>query len=135
MIESDTPGETGLLANQVCLITGASRTLGAAIARRILEDEDYDAGLTGRIVDIIERHDSGVKAYSQEERLVKDADRLWRFSKVGMWQELGKQGGVEPMEYHDYVGARIDEWFFTPTAAVLAREELAQRAEEIESRI
>lgn len=35
MIESDAPGKTGLLANQVCLVTGASRTLGAAIARRM----------------------------------------------------------------------------------------------------
>ena len=107
---------------------------GAAIARRILESVDYDRQLTGKIVAIIERHDSGEKASSLEERLVKDSDRLWRFSETGMWQELKKQGGVGPREYHDYVGARIDTWFFTPFAASMAREELARREVEISAK-
>jgi len=104
---------------------------GAAIAGKILESINYDQSLTNTIVTIIEQHDSGANASSREEMLVKDADRLWRFSKIGMWQELEKQGGVGPEEYHDFVGARIDTWFFTPTAADLAREEWAQRGIEI----
>ncbi len=104
---------------------------GAAIAGKILESVNYDQSLTKVIVTIIEKHDSGANPSSREEMLVKDADRLWRFSKIGMWQELEKQGGVGPEEYHDFVGARIDTWFFTSTAADLAREEWAQRGIEI----
>ncbi|MEW5725301.1 MAG: HD domain-containing protein [Thermodesulfobacteriota bacterium] len=106
---------------------------GAAIARRLLESLAYDPDLTDRITAIIERHDSGREAASLEERLVKDADRLWRFSKVGLWRELEKQGGVDPVEYHDFVGARIEAWFFTATAADLARAELRDRAAEIKA--
>ncbi|MBU1741043.1 MAG: HD domain-containing protein [Proteobacteria bacterium] len=107
---------------------------GAVIAGEILESIDYDRSLTEAIVTIIERHDSGDDPAGLEEKLVKDADRLWRFSKIGLWQELEKQGGIGPREYHDFVGARIETWFYTPTAADLAREEWARRAVEIARR-
>jgi hypothetical protein len=68
---------------------------GAAIARQLLESFDYDEQLTLRIVRIIERHDSSMRAESLEERLVKDADKLWRYSEPGFWKEIERQA-VDP---------------------------------------
>ena len=106
---------------------------GAAIAGRILKGLGYAPGLSETIVAIISRHDSGENPESLEEKIVKDSDRLWRFSKVGMWQEMERQGGVGAQEYYDFVGQRIPAWFFTPAAASLARAELAERAREIKA--
>lgn len=86
-----------------------------------------------KITTIIGRHDSGQNPASLEEKIVKDADRLWRFSKIGMWQELKKQGGVGAQEYWDFVGQRIHLWFFTPTAEAQARAEHAARKLEMQA--
>lgn len=104
---------------------------GARIAREILESVSYDHDRIDFIASIISTHDSAQTARSIEERIVKDADKLWRFSKTGMWQELDKQGGVQPWEYYEYVKARIGTWFFTPTAIRLALEEIRTREKEI----
>ena len=57
---------------------------GAKIARTLLHETKYDPVLIDRISLIIERHDSGKETDSLEEKVVKDSDRLWRFSKVGI---------------------------------------------------
>lgn len=55
---------------------------GAAIARGLLDKLGYDPGLTDQITRIIEQHDSGKEIRSLEEDVVKDSDRLWRFSNL-----------------------------------------------------
>jgi hypothetical protein len=52
---------------------------GAAIARQILELTGFNTPLIDKIIQIIERHDSGRDAHSIEEKIVKDADKLWRY--------------------------------------------------------
>ena len=107
---------------------------GAAIARRILGSLEYDARLTARIVRIIERHDSTTEADSLEERLVKDADKLWRYSREGFWGEIKRQA-VDPDAFHRRLGLRRGEWFLTQTAYRMAGEELRHRARELETRL
>lgn len=104
---------------------------GASIARRILESLGYDRALTHRIVRIIERHDSTLESSSLEERLVKDADKLWRYSEEGFWKEIERQQ-VAPRAFHRRLGLRRGEWFLTPTALRLAEEELRRRGRELE---
>ena len=74
---------------------------GARIAMEILVAASYDPHRIEEIASIISTHDSGQTARSIEERVVKDADKLWRYSETGMWQELEKQGGVRPWEYYE----------------------------------
>ncbi|MCF8061563.1 MAG: HD domain-containing protein [Deltaproteobacteria bacterium] len=106
---------------------------GASIARRILESLGYDERLTRRIVRIIERHDSTMEAGSLEERLVKDADKLWRYSGTGFWTEIERQE-VDPRSYHRRLTLRRREWFLTRTAFRMAGEELQCRGRELEKR-
>lgn len=107
---------------------------GAAIAARILESHRYDTKRIDRIVRIIERHDSGTKADSLEERLVKDADKLWRYSREGFWKEIERQG-VDPVFFHQRLSRRRKEWFMTPTALEIAKEEIRDRGREVRETI
>lgn len=104
---------------------------GAVIAKDILLSLSYASHLVDRIMTIIERHDSGNHAASVEEQLVKDADRLWRYSEVGFWAEVERQG-VSSRTYHQRMIARREEWFFTKTALRMAKQEIKKRGNEIE---
>ena len=104
---------------------------GASIARQILQSLNYEPHLIDKISSIIQRHDSGKQADSLEEGLVKDADKLWRFSKTGFWKETERQG-LSPVELHHYLGKHYQSWFFTRTALALAAEELEKRNREID---
>jgi hypothetical protein len=74
-------------------------------------------------VKIIEGHDSRKEAMSLNDKLVKDADKLWRFSAVGMDinEKLFQKGSEEHL---DLLVPRIDEWFFMPESKDMAREAL-----------
>ena len=102
---------------------------GAAIARQILELTGFDAALIDKIIQIIERHDSGRDAHSIEEKIVKDADKLWRYSEIGFWYEIERQA-LDPNEYYDYLASRRQTYFFTRTAPTLAKKELERRFKE-----
>lgn len=103
---------------------------GAAIARSILKTLKYEPHLINKIVFIIRRHDSGNRVESLEEGLVKDADKLWRFSKIGFWKETERQN-LSPIELHRYLSAHYQSWFFTRTALGLAAQELKKRNREV----
>ena len=103
---------------------------GASIARQILQELNYDSLLIDNIASIIRRHDSGNQADYLEEGLVKDADKLWRFSETGFWKEIERQD-LSPAELHRYLADRYQSWFFTRTALALAAEEIEKRNREI----
>ena len=107
-------------------------TEGAAIAERILRSFDCDPVLIKTIRTIVSRHDSGKAAPTLEEALVKDADKLWRFSQTGFWKETERQR-LKPATLLNFLAARCSSWFFSPTALILAEEELSGRSDEIRS--
>lgn len=94
---------------------------GARMAREILEKVNYDARKTEEIVAIVEGHDSRKTAISQNDMLVKDADKLFRFSRLGFEIDAARFK-VDRSWYRQWLGRCIDRWFFTATAKVLARE-------------
>ena len=98
---------------------------GARIAKEILESLNFDPVKIQEIVSIIEGHDSRKEAMSLNDKLVKDADKLWRFSAVGMDinEKLFQKGSEEHL---DLLVPRIDEWFFMPESKDMAREALNQ---------
>jgi len=103
---------------------------GAGIAQEILLKLGCDALTISKIVKIIERHDSGKKPCSLEEKLVKDADKLWRFSKIGYAYELQRQALTNKARYV-FLSKNIDKWFFTNAAKALAEKELQGRDTEL----
>ena len=57
---------------------------GCIIAREVLPGLGYDEAFITRVTDIIDGHDTRVESYSIEDSLVRDADRLWRFTPAGI---------------------------------------------------
>ncbi len=105
---------------------------GASIAGHVLQSLDYDPLLIEKITSIIRTHDSGHEIRFREEGLVKDADKLWRSSKIGFWEEAERQD-LDPKELYCFLKERYEKWFFTSTAVSLAGEDLEERAREIDA--
>ncbi len=105
---------------------------GVEIAGNILREMDYDPSLTKKILKIIDHHDSGLDADSLEEKIVKDADKLWRYTTDGFWVEKERQG-VTAEELYLHRTAKIEEWFFLDSSRTMALEELQGRRVEIDS--
>lgn len=53
---------------------------GVQMARKILHKVRYKESLIPKILRIVRRHDTGVGARTIEEMVVRDADKLWRFT-------------------------------------------------------
>jgi putative nucleotidyltransferase with HDIG domain len=104
---------------------------GVKMTRNILEGVKYDSGLTEEILEIVSRHDTRVGFISKNEGVVRDADKLWRFSKTGFWVDV-KRSGVNPECLRQKLKAQIDEknFFYSETAKGLAIQELEKRRKE-----
>jgi HD superfamily phosphodiesterase len=116
-------GEKGKQLNRIHEVEGAG------IAREILMKLGYDRQSTDEIVRIIERHDSGKNPQTIEEKLVKDADRLWRVSRIGYYYEMERQNTTHEVRYR-FLTRNMGKWFFTKTARELANRELQERVKE-----
>lgn len=97
---------------------------GARIAGEILRSVDYDAKKIDEIVSTIDGHDTRRTALSLNDAIVKDADKLWRYSPVGLSVDhsrfnMGRQ------DYIVMVERLIDRWFFTDKAREMARKEIS----------
>jgi DNA-binding transcriptional LysR family regulator len=102
---------------------------GVRIAGEILAKVHYDKDKITEILEIIDGHDSRKEAVSLNDRIVKDADKLWRFSGKGFHVDIERFG-----ESHAQVLNRLrKQWpgsFFTQTARKLAGKELMKRERE-----
>jgi HD superfamily phosphodiesterase len=89
---------------------------GVKIAEEILQQVKYDSSKTKKILEIIDGHDSRPKADSLNEMIVKDADKLWRYSTYAE--------GLDRLRTH------IFDQLFTATAKEIATEKLIRREKE-----
>ncbi len=103
---------------------------GVRLAREILQQVNYDLAKTNEILTIIDGHDSRKTALSVNDRVVKDADKLWRFAPEGFWIDH-QRFGIPGREYADWIVQQIDGWFFTEAGKSIARAELEQRRAEL----
>jgi len=99
---------------------------GARMAREILEDlKIVSAAKIDEICDIIDGHDTRLEAMSLNDSLVKDADKLWRFSAVGVavsceWHH------ISPAKYIYKVENEREGFLFTDAAKELGAASLAE---------
>ncbi|MGO4857288.1 HD domain-containing protein [Arthrobacter sp. 2MCAF14] len=77
---------------------------GMKVARRVLPGLGYEDAFIERVCEIIDGHDTRKVAFSIEDALVRDSDRLWRFDQAGIAMSM--------------------EWFGTDVASYMARLEL-----------
>lgn len=99
---------------------------GATIARRLLRELHYPSKKIEEICKIIQGHDSRKKPLSMSDRIVKEADKLWRYSKKGVAIDT-ERFRISPEVYLAYLEGKIDQWFLTPEAKRMARKEIFER--------
>jgi HD superfamily phosphodiesterase len=102
---------------------------GVEIARNILDNLADHYLPVDEIIEIINGHDTRVKAISIHDEIVKDADKLSRYS-VAFW-DIVQRSGIDPEELCVSLESRAREWFFLPLSREIAEENLRQRRREI----
>ncbi|MFC1824711.1 HD domain-containing protein [Thermodesulfobacteriota bacterium] len=105
-------------------------TAGAELAGKILHEIDYPEERIIKIQQIINGHDSRETALSLEDMIVKDADKLFRFSHEGFiidYQRFKR----EPHEWINYLKQHIEPWFFTASGEKMAQSEIEKRKKEL----
>ena len=98
---------------------------GVELAREVLQQVEYDPQKTEEILEIIEGHDTRRTALSNSDKLVKDADKLFRFSPVGLRIDA-ERFELEIPNHAKWLREKIDDWMLTDTGRKLALEELAK---------
>ena len=96
---------------------------GVKLARDILNHLNYSPDKTTEILQIIDGHDSRSEAISDSDKIVKDADKLFRFTAKGMAIDI-ERFRKKRKAYGRWLAGQIDDWFFTNTGRELARLEL-----------
>ena len=102
---------------------------GAKIAKSILEKLHYPPANVKEICQIIQGHDSRKRSISSSDRIVKDADKLTRYSRKGMTIDLNRFH-IPRREYLAFLEAIIDHWFLTVTGKKIARKEIFLRKKD-----
>ncbi len=102
---------------------------GVEIATDILAKLQYDTEKVSEILEIIDGHDSRKNALSLNDQIVKDADKLFRYSQKGF--EIDNQRFEETFaEGINRLRKYLNRWFFTQTAFRIAKQELKERERE-----
>jgi hypothetical protein len=102
---------------------------GVKIAQHILEKVNYDSNKAEEILRIVGGHDSRKEPISLNDKLVKDADKLFRYTReyVDIYAEKFQLT-------HDQLHVRHEEklamWFLTRSGSEMAKAELEKRLEE-----
>ena len=102
---------------------------GAKIAEAILKDLQYPSEKVKEVCRIIRGHDTRKRPISRNDRIVKDADKLWRYSRKGMAVDLDRFRVPRPI-YLNFLEKIINEWFLTSTGRELAKREMISRRKE-----
>lgn len=102
---------------------------GCEVAKRVLPALGYSAAFVEKVCAIIEGHDTRQEAHSLEDALMRDADRSWRFDRVGMALASGWFGQT-PDYYTDRLEYEIIPELITEAAIAMAHADL-QRSRDL----
>jgi hypothetical protein len=96
---------------------------GVKIAEEILARLNYDEDKKRVILSIIDGHDTRLEALCLNDQLVKDADKLWRFTPAGVDIDHTRFG-MGRDDYIRWLDTVMADWFFTPEAKAMAHTAL-----------
>ena len=96
---------------------------GCIIAREVLPPLGYGDEFVEQVCAIVDGHDTRPDAYTLEDALVRDADRLWRFDHAGIALASG-WFGMDPAVYTDRLEAEIIPELLTDAAHAMATADL-----------
>jgi hypothetical protein len=104
---------------------------GARLARVILSEMKYPQDLICKVEQIIDGHDTRMDATDINDMIVKDSDKLFRFSRTG-FTFIVNRFNREPREYLAWLSEIAESWFFTKSAYGLACEKIRKREEDLD---
>lgn len=98
---------------------------GAKFARELLQKVRYPEDLTSEITEIIAGYDTREGFLSVNDGIVRDADKLWRYSAMGFLTDV-KRNNVTPEHLLDHLKKRIDSsgFFYSEFAKEIVWDEL-----------
>lgn len=101
------------------------------LAEIILKEANYSSKFLKSILEIISQHDTRENFFSKEDGAMRDADKLWRYSKVGFEADIRRNKFTFDFLYNKMVKL-IDEenFFFFESARDIARKEISNRKKE-----
>jgi hypothetical protein len=98
---------------------------GARLAAQALTDIGEPPAVVEEVVTIIDGHDSRPHALSRNDELVKDADKLWRYSVTGL--SVGCDWfSMTPGQYAARLERQVREALFTDAAREIGARDLEQ---------
>ena len=102
---------------------------GVKIAKDILGKINYDSNKAEEILRIVEGHDSRKEPISLNDKLVKDADKLFRYTREYIDIYAEKFELTDEQMYARYE-KKLAKWFLTHSGLEMAKEELEKRLKE-----
>ncbi len=105
---------------------------GVKMANQILKKVEYDTNLVSEVLEIISQHDTREGFISTNEGVMRDADKLWRFTErafIADSKRLRLSNEEAITEAENYL--EIKDFFFSENAELIARQELKKRRREL----
>lgn len=96
---------------------------GCLVAREVLPGLGYDDAFVDEVCAIIDGHDTRMVAYSLEDALVREADRLWRFTHTGVALSA-TWFSMNPAQYTDRLEVDVLPELLTDAGVLMAHAEL-----------
>lgn len=97
---------------------------GARIASEIMMEHTIAPKIIQRVTQIIDGHDTRKESLSLEDEIVKDADKLWRYTTFGL-DLLAQWFGYTHQEQLELLEKWLDTRFYTQSAKHMASGLLA----------
>ncbi len=106
--------------------------LGVKNGRRLLRESGYTREEIKRIIEIVDGHDTRKQFLSASDGIMRDADKLARFSKDGFWSEMVQKRGMTKKDKYRALLEQMStaHYFYSPHASRIARQELEKRVSE-----
>ena len=109
------------------------QTESVILGGKILNELNYPADLIPEILEIISQHDTRKGFISREEGLVRDADKLWRFSPEGFKADANRsKSELEERCKRLEKDLEDPDYIYSESAKKIARLELEERKKLID---
>jgi HD superfamily phosphodiesterase len=96
---------------------------GVRLGTEVLRKTGWSEDIIAQVCEIIDGHDTRPKPHHLNDRIVRDADKMWRYNVTGI-SIACDWFGSNPHVYAADMERRID-WFETPVGRAMAEKELA----------
>jgi HD superfamily phosphodiesterase len=96
---------------------------GVKLGTEVLRQTGWSEDIIAQVCEIIDGHDTRKNPRHLNDRIVRDADKLWRYNITGI-AIAADWFGKTPHDYAQDMESKID-WFETPVGRAMAERELA----------